>query len=119
MTGHLSKLSPPSLPNAACISVDPEIFFAEDCINPDRQVIEQAREVCLGCVERLKCLSWGMDNEEFGMWGGLTSNERNDLKKKKFYKLLHLKEMEVIPWNNSMNTSRPISKRSRRNSDPK
>jgi WhiB family redox-sensing transcriptional regulator len=96
MTGHLSKLSSPNLPLAACVGVDPELFYAEDCINPDQEKIEQARQVCLECVERIACLSWGMHNETFGMWGAMTSNERRDYKQRKMYKLKHLRELGII-----------------------
>jgi WhiB family redox-sensing transcriptional regulator len=96
MTGHLSKLSSPNFSFAACVGVDPELFYAEDCINPDQEKIEEARQVCLGCVEQIECLSWGMRNESFGMWGGMTSNERRYYKRKKMHKLKHLKELGII-----------------------
>jgi WhiB family transcriptional regulator, redox-sensing transcriptional regulator len=62
--------------------VDPEWFYAEDCIKPNRLAIERARSLCAICLIQVECLSYGMKHEDFGMWGGLTSNERTAIKKK-------------------------------------
>lgn len=96
MTGYLPKVASPNLPNAACVKVDPEIFFAEDCQYPDKEVVEQARNICLGCLDRVPCLMWGLGNEDFGMWGGLTANERKDFKKRKMKRLTHVKNLGLI-----------------------
>ena len=55
---------------AACQGVDIDLFFDDD------RTIE-ARRLCLSCPARTSCLSAAMDREEpCGMWGGLTSTER-------------------------------------------
>ncbi len=35
-----------------------------------------ARKVCMGCPVRVECATHGIDNERFGMWGGLTPHDR-------------------------------------------
>lgn len=55
-----------------CAEVDPEIFF------PDRgESGREAKLVCKGCEVRQECLEFAMRNrEKFGVWGGLSENER-------------------------------------------
>ena len=104
MTKRLPRISVPNLPQALCRDEDPELFFAEDCLQPDLERIELARSVCAECVERVPCLIWAMANESFGMWGGLTANERKALKKgktKRIKKVLEHNLLEGTKWNNA------------------
>jgi WhiB family redox-sensing transcriptional regulator len=96
MTGYPAKFDTPNLPNAACTTSDPELFYADDCINPDKVLIEKAREICITCPERIKCLNWAMVKENYGMWGGLTANERKDFKRGRFHKLKHVAKIGLI-----------------------
>lgn len=96
MTGYPAKFDTPNLPNANCTRTDPELFYAEDCVNPDKALVESARAVCIPCTERLKCLEWGLVKENYGMWGGLTSNERKDFKRGRFHKLTHVVHLGLI-----------------------
>lgn len=41
---------------------------------------EAIRRICGGCSIWDKCLSYAMGNENYGMWGGLLTKERNALK---------------------------------------
>jgi hypothetical protein len=42
---------------------------------------EPARAVCGECAHRVECLSWALDTgQEFGMWGGLTPEERDRMR---------------------------------------
>ena len=50
---------------------------AADWLNP-----EAIRRICGGCKIWNKCLSYAMGNENYGMWGGLLTKERNALKKR-------------------------------------
>lgn len=69
----------PDLPGALCAQVDPELWF------PERgESSEEAKAICRRCPERLPCLSWALEaNEEFGVWGGLTAEERGQLHRRK------------------------------------
>ena len=98
MTGHLPKIASPNLPNALCADnrVNPELFYADDCQQPDKAVVEQARAICIQCPVRVPCLQWALQNEDFGMWGGLTANERRDFKRRKLRRLKHLEELDLI-----------------------
>lgn len=61
-------------------SEDPEMFFPE---RYTRLGTEAAKKVCSRCVVVAECLSYALkNNEEFGIWGGLTEKERQDLKRR-------------------------------------
>jgi WhiB family redox-sensing transcriptional regulator len=62
---------------AACLEVDPEIFF------PERGGSSKAaRNVCGRCDVRMECLRYALRNrEQFGIWGGTSERERRKLRR--------------------------------------
>ena len=58
---------------AACEAVDSEIFFDEDRA-------DEAKAICATCPLQSKCLSYAVQCEEFGVWGGATAEERAELR---------------------------------------
>ena len=51
-------------------------MFTEAANGPE---LESARAVCEGCGDRTACLTFALDNREpYGMWGGLTTREREN-----------------------------------------
>lgn len=81
------------LAECAKSGIDPEWFYAEDCVSPNKLAIERARSICSICVIQHDCLSYGLKHEAFGMWGGLTSNERTALKKGQRNRLAHVADL--------------------------
>lgn len=75
--------SPPaSLADAACKSEDPDLFFASDFERmADWEArIAKAKAVCARCPVRDACLAYALDTSQwFGIWGGLTEDERRAL----------------------------------------
>lgn len=63
--------------HAACIGKS-DLFFSDNMST----VVRKAKEVCSTCVVRLKCLEHAMNNHEYGVWGGMTANERRVAKRK-------------------------------------
>ena len=64
--------------NAACAETDPDAFYPE----PGGEgivVANQARAICNGCEIRRQCLQWAIDNNEAGIWGGLTEDQRKKI----------------------------------------
>ncbi len=54
--------------------VDPEIFFAQE---GNRRQEPQAKAICGACAVKANCLLFAMqNNEQYGIWGGLTQTER-------------------------------------------
>lgn len=62
---------------AACVGHDPEMWFAE---YPSVKVVKRAKAICAKCPIRVECASRGM-GEEYGIWGGLTAEERARLRR--------------------------------------
>ena len=63
---------------ALCAQTDPEAFFPEKGGST-----REAKKVCLTCEVRNDCLEYALMNDErFGIWGGLSERERRKLKKK-------------------------------------
>ena len=62
---------------ALCAQTDPEAFFPEKGGST-----REAKKVCLTCDVRNDCLESALMNDErFGIWGGLSERERRKLKK--------------------------------------
>lgn len=58
---------------AACRDAEPELFF------PDTRTETEAartRAWCSACPVRTACLEYAMDHGEYGIWGGLSEQER-------------------------------------------
>jgi WhiB family transcriptional regulator, redox-sensing transcriptional regulator len=63
---------------ALCAQTDPEAFFPEKGGST-----REAKKVCLTCDVRNECLESALMNDErFGIWGGLSERERRKLKKR-------------------------------------
>jgi len=60
--------------DGVCSEIDPELFYA-DGKEPHYQ--RDAMRACGLCPVRAQCLQWAIDNdEEYGIWGGATPDER-------------------------------------------
>lgn len=64
--------------DALCAKGDPEIFYP----TPGQTAVTRlAKRLCSTCPVAAECLTSALDRDEpFGVWGGLTSAERYDLK---------------------------------------
>jgi len=71
--------------DAACGDVDPELFFPDgDIVSMRLQLqVKAAKAICRGCPVSATCLSWALaSGQEFGIWGGLTEDERHRLQRR-------------------------------------
>ena len=66
---------------AECQEVDTELFFRveEERNQTAYQYINAVRSICGRCPIQRDCLSYAFGNEDFGVWGGLTSLERRSM----------------------------------------
>ncbi|MFC4010418.1 WhiB family transcriptional regulator [Nonomuraea purpurea] len=65
---------------AACLDLDPELFFPISMEGPGRSQVEQAKHICQGCPVREPCLAYALDtNQAYGVWGGTDPAERREL----------------------------------------
>jgi len=69
--------------DAACRDADPELFFPDGDIRSARAQVKMAKLICRGCPVSATCLSWALaSGQEFGIWGGLTEDERGRLQRR-------------------------------------
>lgn len=62
----------------SCAESDPDAWFPEKGDSP-----RLAKLICLSCPIRSECLEWAMRTDDrFGVWGGMTAQERRKLRKK-------------------------------------
>jgi WhiB family transcriptional regulator, redox-sensing transcriptional regulator len=68
-----------------CSQVDTKLWFPEERDGmPERgyTALEECRRICRRCPVRERCLEEAMtDDIRYGVWGGLTENEREQLRK--------------------------------------
>ena len=62
--------------DAVCAQTDPEAF------HPDKSgSVEPAKAVCAGCPVLAECRTWALETgQRFGVWGGLSANERQQIR---------------------------------------
>lgn len=67
----------PSDWEAACQGYDPEMWFPDPT---DHKARIKAKAICNTCPGKAKCLQWAFDaDERYGIWGGLSQNERTKI----------------------------------------
>ena len=67
--------------DAACLDVDPDLFFPIGTTGPALDQIDEAKRICLACPVRNQCLAWALDLEAAsGIWGGTTDDERHAMR---------------------------------------
>jgi WhiB family redox-sensing transcriptional regulator len=67
---------------SACRDSDPDVFFPIGSSGPALEQIETARRICTACAVNDECLEFALaTNQEAGMWGGSTEEERRKLRK--------------------------------------
>jgi WhiB family redox-sensing transcriptional regulator len=83
----LSLLSRSAIPMtwrdvAACLDVDPELFFPTGITRPALRQMAEAKAVCHRCEVAATCLRWAIESrQDTGVWGGLSEEERRILKR--------------------------------------
>lgn len=56
---------------AACLHLDPELFFPVGTTGPAVVQIQEAKAVCQQCPVIADCLTWALEaGIEHGVWGG-------------------------------------------------
>jgi len=68
---------------AACLDVNPELFFPIGHADPAFHQINNAKVICRRCEVADTCLRWAMHSQQDdGVWGGLSVDERRTLKRR-------------------------------------
>lgn len=56
---------------AACRGHGHDLFFSDEALD-----VLAAKAICAACPVQAECLQKALDNDEHGIWGGLTEVER-------------------------------------------
>jgi WhiB family redox-sensing transcriptional regulator len=57
--------------------METDVFFPDLTKAGSKKKEREAKVICNNCSVRLECLDYALDaNEEFGVWGGMTTKER-------------------------------------------
>jgi WhiB family redox-sensing transcriptional regulator len=65
-----------------CAEVGGDIWHSEDAVGYNkRQNNILAKSICQNCRHRTECAEWGIKNEAYGVWGGLTEIERKKIRR--------------------------------------
>ncbi|MEU0071118.1 WhiB family transcriptional regulator [Streptomyces sp. NPDC006332] len=68
------------LRRAACVGMDPEVFFPVGTTGPALRDIAAAKQVCARCPVIPECLAFALDcGQTSGVWGGTCEEERDAL----------------------------------------
>lgn len=71
-----SLRTPEFLGGGSCVGKNPKLWDDDD-----KSLAFQAKSICAGCPMLALCREWGMDNELYGIWGGMTESERRKARK--------------------------------------
>ena len=67
---------------ASCRDTDPDLFFPVGTTGPAIEQIDSAKQVCATCDAQDACLEFALaTNQESGIWGGTSEDERRKLRK--------------------------------------
>ena len=67
---------------ASCRYTDPDLFFPVGTTGLALEQIESAKAVCRACEVQPQCLEFALaTNQESGVWGGTSEEERRKLRK--------------------------------------
>ena len=64
-----------------CRETDPEAWFPEQGGGHGAE-LKKVKAICARCPAKLQCLNYALAaNEQYGIWGGLTTSERKRLRR--------------------------------------
>ncbi|MGH3295971.1 MAG: WhiB family transcriptional regulator, partial [Trebonia sp.] len=62
---------------AACRSADPDLFFPVSSAGRSLEQVAEAKAACACCLVRRQCLAFALRTRQaYGIWGGMTEEER-------------------------------------------
>ena len=69
--------------NAICSDTDPDLFFPVGTTGYALVQIDRAKQVCDECPVKIDCLDYALEtNQDSGIWGGTSEEERRILRRR-------------------------------------
>lgn len=67
-----------------CASVGGDFWFPEKVPGGSNSTeMVMAKSICGRCIHQVECAEWGIQNENYGIWGGITEGERRFIRRKR------------------------------------
>jgi len=70
-----------------CAEVGAELFFQDDRDDKRAGMSEidynASKRICNSCVHKSDCAAWGIEHEIHGVWGGLSPQDREKIRRSK------------------------------------
>ena len=67
-----------------CASVGGDFWFPEkETGGSNSTEMVMAKSICRQCPHQTECAEWGIQKEDFGVWGGLSELDRRLIRRKK------------------------------------
>lgn len=66
-----------------CASVGGDFWFPEREDGGTNTEMVMAKSICRQCPHQVECAEWGIQNEDFGIWGGLTESNRRAIRRQR------------------------------------
>lgn len=83
-------LKPWEFDNPVCAEIGHQAFYLDDRDDPDIAHLpdnmtdyRNAIALCNSCPFQMDCAEWGITKERYGVWGGLTPDERTMIRRKR------------------------------------
>jgi hypothetical protein len=78
----MSKYDDVDWNKGACVGMPTSLFYAYEESKEIKRIIttDLFRDICLTCPIWRECLTYALSNENYGIWGGCTTFERESLK---------------------------------------
>jgi WhiB family redox-sensing transcriptional regulator len=74
--------------NPACATVGGDFWFPKnETAGSNTTEVAMAKSICRRCPHQAECAEWGIQNEDFGIWGGLNEGQRRLVRRKRRLKL--------------------------------
>lgn len=67
---------------------NPSMWFPEVGWSHLHPYVRLAKKVCAGCDVRQRCLDYSLTDEPYGIWGGMTEQERERYRRQHRMKLI-------------------------------
>ena len=68
--------------NPLCAQSGGDFWFPEPGLGSTQEAVH-ARNICNSCVHQTECAEWGIYNERYGIWGGLSDFQRKQIRRQR------------------------------------
>jgi len=79
-----------------CKDMGLDLFYRED-ESKNTDEYRKVLQLCKSCKHKIECAEWGIHKERWGIWGGLSPNERHNIRRSRRRFGNNSIEIELLP----------------------